>query len=121
MSGKMKPSRGRFDCRDDEPDTSNYASSLCYMNNVHPSHLAWVPSTRPMSARKPNGPEISANVILKARVLRNKIVACAKFEALIRKLFQTIGRHAATQIERVEARRKVRALARLRARTDSKR
>ena len=117
----MTQSRGCFDRHDDEPDVNEYASPPCYMHEVDPSYFGLLPSTRPILGRKPSGAEIIANVPLRTGAAGDKIAAYAKFPTLFSKLSQTIGRHAATLIERMEAHLKVRAVARLRARTGPRR
>lgn len=117
----MTQSRGCFDRHDDEPDVNAYASPPCYMHEVDPSYFGLLPSTRPIPGRKPNGAAIIANVPPRTDVAGDKVAACAKSPPLFSKLSQTIGRHAATLIERMEAHLKVRAMARLRARTGSRR
>ena len=117
----MTESRECFDRHDNEPDVNEYASPPCYMHEVDPSYFGLLPSTRPIPGRKPNGAEIFANVPSRTDVAGDKVAPCAKSPTLFSKLSQTIGRHAATLIERMEAHLKVRAMARLRARTGSRR
>src|SRR6185437_3555365 len=118
---EMTQSSGCFDRHDDEPDVNEYASPPCYMHEVDPSYFGLLPSTKPIPGRKPNGAEIIANVPLRTDAAGDKIAAHARLPTLFSKLSQTIGRHAATLIERMEAHCKVRALARLRARDGSRR
>jgi hypothetical protein len=117
----MMQNRGCFDRHDDEPETNEYASSPCYMHEVDPSYFGSLPSSRPMSDWKPNDPKLIVNAPLKVRGPRGAIVTWAKLRALVRKLSKTIGRHAATQVERAADRRNIRAVDRLRARAGSKR
>src|SRR5689334_5877905 len=116
----MTQSRRCFE-HDDEPDVDEYASPPCYMHEVDPSYFGLLPSTRPIPGRTPNGAEIIANVSPRTDVAGGKVAACANSPTLFSKLSQTIGRHAATLIERMEAHLKVRAVARLRARTGPRR
>ncbi len=121
MNEKMNSSRGCFDRHDDEPETNEYASPPCYMHEVDPSYFGLLSSTRQMPDRDASAPKIIARTSQDVRVQKDAIVVWTNLQARVRALSHTIGREASKQIERMEARRKVRAVARLRARIESKR
>lgn len=115
----MTRNRGCFYRDNDESDAHEYASPPCYMHEVDPAYFGLLPLTRPMSDREPNDPTVIATTPLLVRAPRHATAGWAKLRSLLSELSRTIVRHAATQIERVEARRKVRAVARFRARNGS--
>jgi hypothetical protein len=117
----MSPNRGCFERHDDACDAHEYASSPCYMHEVDPSYFGWLPSTPPISDRRPIGPKAIVNAGPKARRVRNAILAWPRLRRFIRALSRSIVRAVARQIERVEARREIQAIARLRSRHGSAR
>ncbi|MCS3725347.1 hypothetical protein [Bradyrhizobium betae] len=116
----MIQNRGCFDRSEDETD-AEYASSPCYMHGVDLSYFGLKPSTCLVSDPDLNTLDISASTSRYVHSQRDAVVVWIGLRTLLRALSQTIGREAAAQIEGMEARRKIRALARLRARTTSKR
>jgi hypothetical protein len=109
----MTQNRGCFDRHDNEFEAHEYASPPCYMHEVDPSYFGLFPSTRPKSDRKPNDPKLIVDALPKVGAPRDASLAWPKVRRAIRRLSRSIGRHVATQIERVEARRELQAVARL--------
>lgn len=116
----MTRNRGCFD-RHDDSDAREYASPPCYMREVDPSYFGSLSSPPSMPGRNPNGAKVIATAPLKDRARGNAIVAWAELRTLIGTRARAIGRHAAAQIERVEALRKAQAVVRLPVRTGPKR
>lgn len=121
MKKTISPGRGCFDRCDDEFDTAEYASPPCYMHEVDPSYFGFPLTTLPMSDREPNPSKISACTSQGVATQGDTIVPWTRLRTLMKAFSHTFGREAATLIERMEAHRKVRAMARLRARAESKR
>ena len=115
----MNPNRGCFERHDDEYDAHEYASSPCYMHEIDPSYFGLLPSTGPVSKREPKRPRAIVNAGPRARRVRNAIVAWPRLRRVIRALTRSIARVAERQIERVEARREIQAIARLCSRNGS--
>ena len=103
----IRQNHGCFERHDDESDCNEFASSPCYMHEVDPTYFGLLPVKVTASAR----PE--------AGVSRGTIVTWPKLLIAVRKLFLSISQGVATQIERVEARREVQAVARLHSRNGS--
>lgn len=112
----MIRNRGCFERHDDECDSNEFASPPCYMHEVDPSYFGLPRSARPMPDRKPDCPKVILNARPKAHVPREAIVAWPELRSFTTALSRSIGRHVATLIERVEARRQVQAVARLHSR-----
>ncbi len=117
----MSPNRGCFERHDDECDAHEYASSPCYMHEIDPSYFGLLPSARPISSREPKRPKAIVNAGPGMRRAANAILAWPTLRRVIRALFQSIARAVARQIEQVEARREIQAIARLRSRNGSAR
>ncbi|HKU08201.1 MAG TPA: hypothetical protein VJR30_19220 [Bradyrhizobium sp.] len=103
----IRQNRGCFERHDDESDCNEFASSPCYMREVDPTYFGLPPAKVTASARP------------KTRVSRDTIVTWPKLLIAVRKLFRSISQGVATQVERVEARREVQAVARLHSRNGS--
>ena len=108
MGEKMNLSRGCFDRGDETPDTTEYASPPCYMHEVDPSYFGLMRSTEAAPTRKPHDPGLIMKASAKIHALRDQIViACRKLRKSMRELRQLIGKHPATQKERLAAPRRV--------------
>jgi len=116
----MIQTRGCFERHDDE-SVHEYTSSPCYMHEVDPTYFGLLPSARPSSKREPKGPKAIVNAGPTARRVGNAIVAWPRLRRVIRALSRSIARAATRQIEQVEARREIQAIARLRSRNGSAR
>lgn len=101
-----RQNRGCFERHDDESDCNEFASSPCYMHEVDPTYFGLLPAKVTASARPKAVP-------------RDTIVTWPKLLSALRKLFRSISQGVATQVERVEARREVQAVARLHSRNGS--
>ena len=117
----MSPNRGCFERHDNDCDAHEFASPPCYMHEIDPSYFGLLPSARPISSREPKRPKAIVNAGTRARRAANAIVAWPTLRRVIRALLQSIARAGARQIERVEARREIQAIARLRSRNGSAR
>lgn len=91
----MTQNRGCFDRYEDEPSPHESASSPCYMHEVYPAYFGSLPPTWPTSDWKPND-RLKDRVPTEANVSWTTLLSDA--------LSRAIGRHAATQVERVESR-----------------